>query len=229
MIIIPAAGEGRRFTEAGYKGPKHEIDLDGRPMVARVIDNVLQLDVQSLPDLRIFVADQGYVGKTKGAIDTILKVEMLVHIDPNERLVIANCDQLLDLTTYDPAKPSGNGIVFTFKSANPAHSYVWTKKDKITDIIEKPRDPVAQGWTQAVSGVYVFNRAEPFLTACKEAQAKLSEPGWTGAEQYISSALKIMIEQGYGLYAEDVPTAILGTPEDFQRFETALAVIRSIS
>jgi hypothetical protein len=37
-----------------------------------------------------------------------------------------------------------------------------------------------------------------------------------------------MIDQGYALYAFDVPTAILGTPEDFQRFETAAEIARSL-
>jgi hypothetical protein len=34
-----------------------------------------------------------------------------------------------------------------------------------------------------------------------------------------------MIRKGYFFRAVSAPTAILGTPEDFQRFETALGII----
>ena len=39
-IIIPMAGKGSRFSEAGYKNPKPLIDVNGKPMIARVIENL---------------------------------------------------------------------------------------------------------------------------------------------------------------------------------------------
>ena len=39
-ILIPAAGRGRRFTEAGYDLPKPLIDVCGKPMLSRIIDIV---------------------------------------------------------------------------------------------------------------------------------------------------------------------------------------------
>ena len=39
-ILIPLAGEGRRFREAGYNMPKPFIDVNGKPMIERVIDNI---------------------------------------------------------------------------------------------------------------------------------------------------------------------------------------------
>ncbi len=226
MILIPAAGEGRRFKEAGYSLPKHLLPLLGEDMVTRVMENVRPLDPQG----DIYLVTQEWVGKTKGALDTILKAWNAVKRVGDfghQPLVIANCDQLLLLP--EVMGTWGNGIIFTFKSANPAHSYVATDDTgKITDIIEKPRDPVAQGWTQAVAGVYAFPVAQPFINAALEAQVKYAQPGFTEGEQYVSSALKVMIEMGFGLYACDVPTAILGTPEDFQRFEMAAQIARSL-
>ena len=39
-IVIPMAGEGRRFVEAGYKNPKPFIDVHGKPMIVRVLENL---------------------------------------------------------------------------------------------------------------------------------------------------------------------------------------------
>src|SRR3546814_13681332 len=39
-LLIPMAGEGTRFAEAGYTTPKPFIDVAGKPMTERVLDNV---------------------------------------------------------------------------------------------------------------------------------------------------------------------------------------------
>jgi hypothetical protein len=44
-------------------------------------------------------------------------------------------------------------------------------------------------------------------------------------EVYLSTVIARMIRRGYFFRAVSAPTAILGTPEDFQRFETALGII----
>lgn len=216
MILVPAAGDGTRFRQAGYKTAKHELPLLGEPMVAQVVDNVRPLDPLGIA----WVATQELVGKTKGAIDTILKSVVAIERAMGQKvgpqpLVIANCDQLVKLPV--PIPLPGNGLVFTFKSSNKAHSYVVTDaKDRITKITEKPKyDPPSD---RAVSGVYYFPVAEPFLKACRIVQGLEAN----GAEQYVSAALSFMVQDGYSLFAVDVPTAILGTPEDYQRFETAM-------
>ncbi len=40
QILVPMAGAGSRFRDAGYTLPKPLIDVDGRPMISRVIDNL---------------------------------------------------------------------------------------------------------------------------------------------------------------------------------------------
>jgi len=39
-IVIPMAGEGSRFVKAGYKKPKPFIDVAGKPMIERVMENL---------------------------------------------------------------------------------------------------------------------------------------------------------------------------------------------
>ena len=38
QIIIPMAGIGKRFIEAGYKDPKPLIEVDGKPMIQHVYE-----------------------------------------------------------------------------------------------------------------------------------------------------------------------------------------------
>jgi NDP-sugar pyrophosphorylase family protein len=39
-VVIPAAGEGSRFSKAEWRKPKPFIDVGGKPMITRVIENV---------------------------------------------------------------------------------------------------------------------------------------------------------------------------------------------
>lgn len=179
-------------------------------MVFRVEDNVRPLD----PDGERFIATKDNVGPTRGAVETVLRGYDMYHRiakrGPDGPLVVANCDQLVLL----PENPRmrGDGVIFTFWATKPDHSYVITESDFILDIVEKPEVPPTN---RAVSGVYWFKEPGPFLDACRQVDHE--------GELYLSSALQVMLSEGYSLYAQDVPTAILGTPEDFQRFEVALA------
>jgi NDP-sugar pyrophosphorylase family protein len=38
QIIIPMSGFGERFRKAGYKVPKPLIEVEGKPIVAHVVD-----------------------------------------------------------------------------------------------------------------------------------------------------------------------------------------------
>ena len=39
-ILIPMAGAGSRFQEAGYNLPKPLIDVKGKPMIQHVVENI---------------------------------------------------------------------------------------------------------------------------------------------------------------------------------------------
>ena len=39
-ILIPMAGKGKRFEDAGYSFPKPLIDINGKPMIQIIIENL---------------------------------------------------------------------------------------------------------------------------------------------------------------------------------------------
>lgn len=217
MIIIPAAGRGRRFQEAGYKEVKHMIPILGKPMWQWVRDNVQPLD----PHGEVYLADEYMVGRTRGAVETLYRAFVQADPLPGDPVVVANCDQLISIPEDFRSIGVGHGVIFTFKSASPAHSYVETNgQGMITSIVEKPQLPASN---QAVAGVYLFTNPSAIFSALKF----VLESGAVG-ELYLSAALSWMIDQGYTLYAVDVPTCILGTPEDFQRFEVAAKTVQEL-
>ncbi len=220
MIIIPAAGQGSRFREAGYGTPKHLLPLiNGESMIDCVAANVRPLD----PNGRCVYATQDRVGITKGSVETLHRAIHGTLVQYDEPLVIANCDQLIDIPDYFYEQSWANGAIFTFLSANTAHSYVETSsqhKSLITGIIEKPGTPQTD-W-KAVSGVYYFTTAGPVIDAVRAVYHEKPDT------MYFSVVLARMIAEGYNLFSVEVPTAILGTPEDFQRFQTAARIARAL-
>ncbi len=210
MILIPAAGDGSRFREAGYVVEKHMIPLGGVPMVHLV---AAQCE-RAMGNGSAVIATKEAVGTTRGAVETVMRG---AHGCPSmEELLVANCDQLIRFPEGDWKR--GDGVIFTFRSSNPAHSYVTTVADLITDIVEK--EVVSD---RAVSGVYWFAESSLLLDQC---DVILHDAPMGSGELYLSRAIRRVVARGAELYACDVPTAILGTPEDFQRAEVMLDLAR---
>ena len=156
-IVIPMAGAGSRFAQAGYKKPKPFIDVLGRPMICHVLDNL------NMPDARFilltrkehFENEQETVNwikskynvefvlidnLTEGAACTVLHAHKL--IDNNTPLLIANSDQIVDMNIAEFINDSENrnldGSVLCFKDHDTKWSYAKIDGEGlITEIREK--------------------------------------------------------------------------------------------
>ena len=94
-IVIPMAGQGSRFAKAGYEKPKPFIDVDGKPMIVRVLENL------AYPDARyILIARKEHMEKEAelvkqieeefNAIDKLTVLYARKYINNDEPLLIAN-------------------------------------------------------------------------------------------------------------------------------------------
>lgn len=230
-IVIPCAGEGSRFTAAGY-GPKPLIPVCGKPMLARVMENVRptqphrfvivsRMDSADVTPL-LGPADTAIElhSPTEGAIDTILKAGHLATYEP---LMVANVDQLalFDPDAFMKYTYGTDGGLLTFRSSTPHHSYVNVDDDGIiTEIAEKR---VLSN--RAVVGIYYFAHGWDFIAHCEQVIAANDR---YNSEFYVSSAISRMIANGRRFVTYDAPTAILGTPSELQLFEMAVEVGRDI-
>ena len=109
-VLVPMAGAGSRFQKAGYTFPKPLIDVNGMPMIQRVISN-LNIDANYIfvvqkehrekyhldtmfklfvPHFTIIETD----GVTEGASCTTLLAKE--HINNDSPLLMANADQLIE-------------------------------------------------------------------------------------------------------------------------------------
>jgi NDP-sugar pyrophosphorylase family protein len=229
-IIIPAAGSGQRFVDAGYDKPKPLIEVAGLPMLEQVIRNIIpkspskfiiihRLDADTWEnDVHVWLKLDK---PTRGALDTLMYA--IKYVPESEGLLLANCDQLVDFDVDDFIKSAKDkdGALVTFKSNKPHHSYVKTNdKGIITSIVEK--EVISN---QAVTGVYYFKHAADFFIAAEQVIASDLR---TKGEFYVSSAIDLMVKDGYKLGIYEAPSAMLGTPEELQLFEAALKVAKRL-
>lgn len=222
-ILIPLAGEGRRFREAGYNMPKPFIDVNGKPMIERVIDNI---DPKQTARWIFAIRDSSFApyfwqkkpgcfvvecSGTDGAACTCLLTR---HRCPeDEPLLIANCDQLIE-----PNKlvfPSGNedaAIVTMEGDGTNKWSYVETAYGEVMRVAEKK--PISD---RATCGIYWFRKAKYFFDAV---DAMILADDRTNGEFYVAPAFNHMPWHTIEVPIEDFGGAFygLGTPEDLKLY-----------
>ena len=146
-ILIPMAGEGSRFAKEGYQFPKPLIDVNGKPMIQRVVEN-LDFDAEY-----IFLVRTEHIETYKGLLGTlqqitnnrckIVEVNNLTEgaactvllakefIDNDEDLLIANSDQIIEYEKPKPKpKPKKKIIYQEVEEDEEEEEIVYVKKNK---------------------------------------------------------------------------------------------------
>mgnify|MGYP003665558895 FL=1 len=231
-ILIPMAGEGSRFKSAGYTFPKPLIDVDGKPMIQCVVEN-LDFDANY-----IFLIRSEHVKQYSGLIDTLDRitngkfeyviVESLTEgaactallakefIDNDEDLLIANSDQYIEYESenFTMLKNLTNtdSIVFTFNAVHPKWSFVKTNsRGFVTEVAEKK--PISN---IATCGIYWYRKGSDFV---KYANRMIESNIRVNNEFYIAPVYNELISDGKTLIPFYVNTMSgLGTPEDLEKF-----------
>ena len=228
-ILIPMAGQGKRFLGAGYRTPKPFIDVWGKPMIQRVIEN-LEFPCQHTfvvrrehhfyvwiihnavgrqpPPLFVFVEED-----TEGAACTALLAEK--YIDNDEQLLIANSDQLFGWNKWQFLREISGGVdgaILTFQSNLPKFSYSLIGKDgRIKRVAEK--EPIS---SHATVGVYYWRRGSDYV---KYAKQMIEKDIRTDGEFFVCPVYNEAIADGARIIPLEVDwMQCLGTPEDLEEF-----------
>jgi len=226
------AGAGSRFEKAGYTFPKPLIEVQGQPMIAKVVENLnLQgqyiflvqkahyekYDLKGLlnmiaPGCEIVQID----GLTEGAACTVLKAKQF--IDNNEPLIIANSDQWIKWNSFETIssfnhKDSDGGIL-TFKSVHPKHSFAKVDGNGwVSEVAEK--NPISN---DATVGIYHWKRGSDFV---KYAEQMIARNIRTNNEFYVCPVFNEAIKDGKKIKASLVDQMWgMGTPEELNNFLT---------
>ena len=179
-IVIPMAGKGSRFAEAGYTFPKPLIDIKDKTMIEVVIDNLRP----SCEHRFIFIAQKEHCekydiynilkratnnkfeliqisGVTEGAACTVLLAAQ--YINNENELLIANSDQYINIKIDDFIKKARNknadGLIMTFEASHPKWSYART--DKTGKVIEVAEKKIIS--SHATVGIYHVSQGRDFV------------------------------------------------------------------
>lgn len=229
-ILIPMAGEGSRFAKEGYQFPKPLIDVNGKPMIQKVVEN-LDFDAEY-----IFLVRVDHIKKYNGLENSlkritnnkckIVMVDKLTegaactsllakeYINNDEDLLIANSDQIIEYEkkNFESLKnlTYSDSIVFTFNAVHPKWSFVKTNsRGFVTEVAEK--NPISD---IATCGIYWYRRGSDYV---KYAEQMIQKNIRVNNEFYIAPVYNELIEDGKSLIPFYVSKMHgIGTPEDLK-------------
>lgn len=231
-VLIPMAGAGSRFEQAGYTFPKPLIDVNGKPMIQVVVEN-LNIDAEHIfivqkshyekynlyetlnqisPDCKIVQVD----GITEGAACTTLLAKE--YIDNNEPLLMANSDQYVDWDSNEfMYSMIGDGVdagILTFPSAHPKWSYAKLNEAGFVSEVAEKR-PISN---IATVGIYYWAKGSDYV---KYANQMIKKDVRVNNEFYVCPVFNEAILDNKKIKVYDIGEDSMwgiGTPEDLKFF-----------
>ena len=229
-VLIPMAGAGSRFAQAGYTFPKPLIEVDGKPMIQSVVENLNveahyvflvqkeHYEKYNLKQLLNLIAPGCDIvqvdGITEGAACTTLLARELINTD--EPLLIANSDQFVEWnsneTLYSFTADEIDGGIVTFKATHPKWSFARVGEDGfVAEVAEK--NPISD---DATVGIYYWRKGSDYVRNAEEMIAKNIR---TNNEFYVCPVFNQAIEAGQKIKIKQIDRMWgIGTPEDLEYF-----------
>jgi len=188
-ILIPLGSHANFSENAEYPYPKPLVEIAGKPMIQKVIENLSQISGEKRfifilreedcrrfhldTTVRLLVGDDAIViklqSKTKGAVcSALLAVDYICNTSP---LVIANGDQLFETDLNECLRlfrsDKADAGCLCIDSVHPRWSYVRLNDDSIVEAAEKL--PISRN---AIAGFYYFLHGKSFVEAAKSSIRK---------------------------------------------------------
>ena len=229
-VLIPMAGAGSRFTQAGYTFPKPLIEVRGKPMIQVVVENLnieanyiflVQKDhyeTYNLKYLLNLVAPGCKIvqvdGLTDGAACTTLLAKELINNDAP--MVMANSDQFVEWNSnecmYAFSADSIDGGILTFKATHPKWSYAKLDEDGfVSEVAEKKVIS-----DEATVGIYYWRHGSDYV---KYAEQMIKKDIRTNGEFYTCPVFNEAIGDNKKIRVKTIDKMWgIGTPEDLNYF-----------
>jgi UDP-N-acetylglucosamine diphosphorylase / glucose-1-phosphate thymidylyltransferase / UDP-N-acetylgalactosamine diphosphorylase / glucosamine-1-phosphate N-acetyltransferase / galactosamine-1-phosphate N-acetyltransferase len=234
-IVIPMAGAGSRFSKAGYEKPKPFIDVAGKPMIVRVLENLAYEGARY-----ILIGRKEHLEKEKELIESIKKkfnvefiaIEKLTEgtactvlyarefINNDQPLLIANSDQIVDMKVADyiddcfARNLDGSILTFIDKHQDPKWSFAkLNESNLVTEVREKK---VISEY--ATVGIYLFSKGSDFVNSAID---MIIENDRVSNEFYTCPTYNYLINENgrigiYNIAFEKMHG--IGTPEDLNQY-----------
>ena len=229
-VLIPMAGAGSRFSQAGYTFPKPLIEVKGKPMIQVVIEN-LNLDANYIyvvqkshrekynldtllnlltPGCKIVETE----GLTEGAACTALLAKD--YIDNDSPLFFANSDQFVEWDSnefmYKMQETNSDGGIVSFKATHPKWSFAKIDENGlVTEVAEK--NPISD---IATVGYYYWKQGSDFV---KYSEQMIQNNTRVNSEFYVCPVFNEAINDNKKIRTFNVKGMWgLGTPEDLNYY-----------
>lgn len=229
-ILIPMAGKGSRFAQAGYTFPKPLIEINNKPMIQLVVENlniqgqyifiVLKEEYEKYnlkqllnliaPNCKIIIIDK----VTEGAACTTLLAKEFIN--NNQPLLLANADQFIEWNSnecmYAFNADNIDGGILTFESVHPKWSYAKLDENNfVTEVAEK--NPISN---HATVGIYFWKKGSDYV---KYAEQMINKNIRVNNEFYVCPVFNEAIQDKKKIRTKQINKMWgLGTPEDLTFF-----------
>ncbi len=230
-LLVPMAGMGKRFTDAGYRVPKQLLYVRDKQTIDISLSSVEIKDcnlIFILRDDQVFnfhldkILEKKY-GKdikiisidklTEGSVCSCLYARE--YIDNDLPLIIHTLD-IQCFPVFDPEyfiKDGSDGMLLTFKSNSKNYSYVSIDSQGIA-IKTAEKKVISQN---ACVGIYCFKKGSDF---CKYADDMIAKDLRTNKEFYISPLYNLLIQDNMQVKTLPVEKMhIFGTPYEFEFYK----------
>jgi dTDP-glucose pyrophosphorylase len=231
-VLIPMAGAGSRFVNAGYTFPKPLIEVKGKPMIQVVVDNInikanytfivqkQHYEKYNLNYLLPLIAPNCNIvqvdGITEGAACTTLLAKEFINND--EPLVMANSDQFVvwdsNETLYAFQNGECDGGILTFPATHPKWSYAKLGEDGYVEEVAEKK-PISE---HATVGIYYWKKGSDYV---KYAEQMIQKDIRVNNEFYVCPVFNEAIQDGKNIRIKEIEKDGMwgiGTPEDLNYF-----------
>ena len=229
-VLVPMAGAGSRFAQQGYTFPKPLIEVNGKPMIQVVVENlnieahyifIVQQDHYEKYNLKFLLnliapgCDIVQVnGVTEGAAcSTLLAKE---YIDNDAPLIMANSDQYVEWNSnecmYAFTADEIDGGILTFNATHPKWSYAKVGSNGfVSEVAEKKVIS-----NDATVGIYYWKHGSDYV---RYAEQMIEKNIRVNNEFYVCPVFNEAIADGKKIKIKSIDSMWgIGTPEDLDFF-----------
>jgi dTDP-glucose pyrophosphorylase len=240
-IVVPMAGAGSRFANAGYNEPKPFIDVMGKPMIGRILENLVcnngryiliprQEHLHKVKELVTKIENEfnavfhpiGHL--TEGAVCTVLHARQFINND--EPLIIANSDQIVDIIFQDFVddcmERDLDGSIMTFKDPEKNTKWSFARTDSSGLVVEvREKVPISNF---ATVGIYMFRRGRDYVNAAID---MIVNNDRVNNEFYVCPVYNYAIKEKNNIGVYEIPFEAMhgvGTPEDLNDYTAIINI-----
>ena len=240
QIVVPMAGFGQRFIQAGYEDHKALIEVEGKPIIEHVLSlfpgesNILLICNQHQLKDKTFSEAVNKLSRhirvtaiephRLGPVFTLLEASKDISL--NEEVIVNYCDFSVDWDYADFLKrvraSGAEGAMSAYRGFHPHmlgsnyYAFIREKNQYLLEIKEKQPFTDEPMNEYASTGTYYFRKGQDLIQYCRALyQAKNS----TNGEYYLSMVYNLMVAECKPVLIYEVQHMLQwGTPEDLEEY-----------